>query len=84
MPDRKGQVPGHPLPWPAPPPRALTDAERDRRAAAYDHLVPALRELRAAIHDYGGHGMPGFRDRAVAYYVMGRAETVLADLGEPL
>ena len=39
--------------------------------------LQALRELREAIDTFKGHGMPGFRDRAVAYLVLQQTDEVL-------
>lgn len=39
--------------------------------------LTALKELREAISDFRGHGMPGFTDRALAYYVLAQADDVL-------
>jgi hypothetical protein len=39
--------------------------------------LAALKELRDAISYFGGHGMPGFTDRALAYIVMQQADEVL-------
>lgn len=52
-------------------------AFRQRTAAERDELLAALRDLRTAIHDFNGHGMPGFKDRALAYVVMAVADQVL-------
>lgn len=39
--------------------------------------LKALEDLRGAISDFKGHGMPGFTDRALAYIVMAQADEVL-------
>lgn len=52
------------------------------RDDAYPRLVEVLRDLRKAIDQFGGHGMPGFRNRAEAYIVLTEADTVLHALGE--
>ena len=49
-------------------------------APSLDRLVgplQALKELRDAISEFGGHGMPGFTDRAWAYIVIAQADAVL-------
>lgn len=43
--------------------------------------INALRELRNAISDFRGHGMPGFTDRALAYLVLNQADQVLGTAG---
>lgn len=41
--------------------------------------LEALKELREAIDTYKGQGMPGFRDRALAYIVLQQADDVIAN-----
>lgn len=50
------------------------------QAAAVPALVKALKDLRSAICDFNGHGMPGFRDRATAYVVIGAADQLLDEM----
>jgi len=40
-------------------------------------IVTAFKNLRDAISDFKGHGMPGFTDRALAYIVMREADEIL-------
>jgi hypothetical protein len=56
----------------------LLFAQVANRDAALRQKDEALRELRNAISDFKGHGMPGFTDRCVAYLVMDKADKALA------
>lgn len=51
-----------------------------RQAQAAAALRETLNDLRSAISDFRGHGMPGFRDRATAYLVMQDADRLLAEM----
>lgn len=57
------------------------ERRKDMMRAAAPELYAALLELRKAIHDYGGHGMPGFKDRAIAYQAMQDADVALGKAG---
>lgn len=43
--------------------------------------LEALAQLRNAISYFKGHGMPGFKDRAVAYSVLHETDQVLMQNG---
>lgn len=41
-------------------------------------LLTALRNLRAGLSDFKGHGTPGFTDRALAYVLLQETDALLA------
>lgn len=57
----------------------ITTIESGLDAAAWEReeLREALQTLRDAISDFNGHGMPGFRDRAVAYLALNKADAAI-------
>ncbi len=50
---------------------------RKKPESREQELELALTELRDAISDFGGHGMPGFRDRAEAMLALAGADRAL-------
>ena len=50
---------------------------REKPESREQELEQALTELRDAVSDFGGHGMPGFRDRADAIVALAGADRAL-------
>lgn len=57
------------------------EAHREQIRAAAPELYEALLNLRKAISDFNGHGMPGFQDRADAYVLLSAADLALSKAG---
>lgn len=57
---------------------AEPEPSEQKATQAPQMALKALRELRSAISDFQGHGMPGFTDRAQAYLVLQQADKCLS------